>query len=138
VPTYVSSIQRGVRVAHLGNEHGVACGRKFFSAFYVSASLPADRYLCQRCADKTAHREQVAAARQSSDVVRDALIVSLLADGLDDAALCQRLRIGTRTASRYINDAQRRAGARTRFQWAFRKGFQRGFQVGRYGRGVTS
>jgi DNA-binding CsgD family transcriptional regulator len=112
-------------VAHIGNAHSTVCGFIFTSAFTVLDAVPVDRSLCRRCAE----RAEVAATGGSIGrrlTARDAAIVELLKQGLDNVGVARRLKLGMRTTVRYINDAMRRADARSRFQWGYLLGFEAG------------
>lgn len=118
--TYVTSLLGSV--THIGNEERTECGIVLRSGYLVSTEPPAGYPLCSSCTGREADRAVNDARRHWKETARDALLVSLLAEGMTDAALARRLRLGQRTLSRWINDAIRRAGARSRFQWAFNAG----------------
>jgi hypothetical protein len=141
VPTYVSSLRGNARVTHIGNMYGTACGQVLAGPFDVTNEQPADRPLCATCAAGNSRARAAAALttgtvtiheamrkidRQVIERERDALVVELLREGLDNLGVARRLQIASRTAVRYINDGQRRAGAKTRFDWGYRRGYADG------------
>ncbi|MDQ1711954.1 MAG: hypothetical protein QOE45_1404 [Frankiaceae bacterium] len=150
--TYVYSLRGGAKVTHVGNLHGTACGFVFFSSFRVTENAPPNRPICTRCVGKahtaairTARREgrivdsperiaerraRIAATRAARDAARqaqlDALIVAALKEGLTNTAIARRARMSMRTTVRRIATAQRRAGARSRFEWGHTVGLAEG------------
>lgn len=114
---YVTSLRGSV--THLATSPGrTRCSYEFVGAFYVSDKRP-DRPLCGECARLADVHDRYVARRQSAVAARDGLLVDLLRDGLTDAAIRRHLHLSARSLSRYLNDAMRRAGARTRFQWGY-------------------
>jgi DNA-binding NarL/FixJ family response regulator len=122
--TYVSPLRSTAYLSHIGNENGTACRRVYSAGFIVTDAPLPGRTVCARCTGAVAARISRAEQRAKTEAARDALIVQLLRDGASDATLCRRLRLGQRTMSRYVNDAMRRAGARTRFEWGYMTGRQ--------------
>lgn len=121
-PRYVYSLNSRARLAHLGSNLGTRCGYVLMSTFDFAETLPPDRALCSRCA-RLAGADPVAAADPGGAVAaRDAVIVGLLREGLDNAGVARRLRVGLRTAVRWIGDAQGRAGASNRWTWGYAVG----------------
>jgi DNA-binding CsgD family transcriptional regulator len=116
--TYVTS-DLG-RVAHVGPPHHLACGAVMRSTFAVHDSPPPGRRVCVNCLRAKAKAESWAEHKRQVVAARDARIVALLAEGLTDQALRRRLGLQRRTVSRYVNEAMRRAGARTRFEWGYK------------------
>lgn len=122
MPTYVTSPVG--KVAHLGDAGGTRCRFIPRARFRVTDTIPPGYLPCPRCAaraaaltaavDRARHRMRLAA--------RDAAIAAALAEGVTDVAAARRLGMGKRTFSRYANDAMRRAGARSRFEWGYREG----------------
>lgn len=115
--TYVFSLRDGARLAHIGNAHATACGIVLTSSFHVAERVPADRVVCARCASAVGSLPDDAPGALT--LARDGAITALLALGLNNAGVAKRLHLGLNTAVRYIGEAQRRAGARTRFEWGY-------------------
>jgi DNA-binding CsgD family transcriptional regulator len=148
--TYVYSLHGCARLTHVGNMHGTACGYIFTSSFHVSENAPPARPICERCIARCDANTVVmsvarilrmadrgivvrqraidvhAAMLAARHAERDAAIVSLLKEGADNAGVARRLRMGLRTTVRHVNDALRRSGARTRFQWGYKVGLAEG------------
>ena len=142
--TYVYSLHGGAKVTHIGSAAGAACGAVFMSTFNVSLIAPPNRPLCAICVARVGTREALtvaktrrlremvqakdanatyrAALRADRQAERDAAIVALLAEGLDNVGVGRRLRMSLRTVTREVNGAMYRAGAKSRFQWGYHVG----------------
>lgn len=114
--TYVTSLRSNI--AHYAEDHRPLCGVILRGPFQTTERRPPGAPLCAKCAV----RHGGARARRARLEQRDAVVIRLLASGATDTAIRHRLNLGARTVSRYLNDAMRRAGARTRFEWGYRVG----------------
>lgn len=115
VTTYVYSLRSTIiHIAHDGLNP--LCGKEFVGRFHVIKGARPDGYgLCSRCSRRS--RAGVAtAARQRH---RDSMIMALLVQGHTDTAVGRQLGWGGRTRVRYMGEAMRRAGAKTRFHWGY-------------------
>jgi hypothetical protein len=138
-------LRNNATVTHIGNMYGTLCGQVLAGPYEVTPDRPEGRPLCATCGagssrartaarseaqitveTVTIHEAMHKAARAAVERDRDNLTVSLLREGLENQGVARQMGVALRTAVRYINDAQRRAGARTRFQWGFRCGFAAG------------
>lgn len=119
--TYVTSLSGNAKVSHIGTEHRTACGTVFTSAYHVTTEP--SRPVCAACLTRTKEPLPAdAVAEPTTQDERDAIVVALLIAGADNMGVARRLHIGLRTAVRWINAAQDRAGAKTRFQWGHKVG----------------
>lgn len=118
--TYVTSLNSNAKVSHIGNEHRTACGIVFTSVFHVTTEPM--RPVCALCLARTGTTATGTIVRRSTQAERDDAVVALLIAGHDNAGVARRLHIGMRTAVRWINEAQTRADARSRFQWGYKTG----------------
>ena len=116
--TYVYSLHTRARLAHIGGAGGAMCGLVFVTGFRVSADYPPGRALCARCAATTGHPARRADAAPDTAAL-DAAVIAALLRGHGNPGVARELRVGLRTAVRYVNEAQARAGARTRFQFGY-------------------
>lgn len=147
--TYVYSTHDQGRVAHIGDTHRALCSFVLVNEYRVSGDAPAGRPVCVRCLavqERRARRTVAEAARRAAGEItraeerhaeaerrravaarlradRDAAVVALLTEGVDsNIAIARRLGVSHRTATRRINTAMSRAGARSRFQWGLAVG----------------
>ena len=118
---YVYSLHGSAKYAHIGHPHALACGFAVMSRYHIANAVPSDRAVCPRCLAATRVRDGNGIVRLRL-TARDAAIIALLKEGLDQRAVGRRLRLATRTTVRYVSDAQRRSGAKTRFQWGYMVG----------------
>lgn len=80
--------------------------------------VPAGPLVCTRCA-LTAGHPAIADDGAPDTAALDAAVIAVLLRGLDNPGVARELCVGLRTAVRAINGAQRRAGARSRFQFGY-------------------
>jgi hypothetical protein len=113
--SYVTSLHSRAVLAHVGSGHRTACGTVLGSPFRVTATFPPGRTLCRRCGEEMGLPDPGGHGEQTD--LLDAEIVGALLRGLDNFGVARELGLGLRTAVRYINAAQKRAGARNRFEW---------------------
>ncbi|HWL37436.1 MAG TPA: hypothetical protein VNQ77_14725 [Frankiaceae bacterium] len=85
------------------------------SSLCVSDAIPPGRTLCPKCAG--AHPDP--GAPDAPYVLREQKALTLLREGRRDTEVARALGVSLRTAVRTIGAAQRRTGARTRFQFGY-------------------
>ena len=128
--TYVYSLHGGATVAHIGDAHHTVCGFVPIRAYRVTDMPPPNRRLCAQCVKRSGQAAASAAARaddaNARHAERRALILALLKDGLDNAAVARRLGMSLSTVVRDISAAMRRERAASRFAWGYTIGFRDG------------
>lgn len=121
MPRYVTSLRVDAKLAHIGYPV-TACGLIFPGAHRVTDHMPADRAICQECADAATGFGWMTADESSALLRIDpsrrdiaAVIVCMLIDGANDREIAHRLGVSMRTINRYVAAAMRQAEAQTRF-----------------------
>lgn len=121
MPRFVTPLDTRATRTHLGTGAGTRCGQVLRSVM-VCAAIPADRPLCRPCGQRATPVESQAVTGDTFVELRDALLASLLREGMTQVAMSRHLNAGRRTVVRWVSEATRRAGAETMWQWGYRVG----------------
>ena len=125
--TYVTSLHKAARLAHIGNSYWTACGFICCDEYTVTQEMPPDRRLCRRCekrytpvrmdAAEVRERRRTAAQQRRSD--REEAILSDLRQGRRARDIIRARGISQRSFVRYVTRMRRRVGAKTMFQFGY-------------------
>jgi hypothetical protein len=136
--TYVYSTHHAAKVTHIGTLERVECGFVFVSYFAFSDTPPEGRRVCAGClaaiawqdgAEERARAraELLAERRRAVQAERERLVTDAMLLGYDtNAAVARFLGMPLRVVVRCLAEAQRNAGARSRFEWGYEVGYQDG------------